>query len=63
MKGNLLSKETREKVVSAVLERMDMPVKFRNKNMSISEIINYQARHLADCIKDDKTYKPFIPKW
>jgi len=63
MDGTLLTKETRDRVALAVLERLNTPLKFRGKNLSLSEIINHQARHLAGCIRDNKTYRPFLAKW
>lgn len=63
MDGALLTKETRDKVAVAVLERLNTPLKFRGRNMNLSEIINCQARRLADCIKEGKGYRPYLAKW
>ncbi len=59
----LLDQNTRQKVALAVLERLNTPLKFRGRNLSLAEIINNQARELAKCIKNDKAYKPFVSKW
>jgi len=61
--GALLSYQTRGKVAQAVMERLNTPLKFRGKNMSLSGIIHHQARELAACIKGKKVYQPFIAKW
>ncbi len=63
LEGVLLSRKTRDKVAVAVLERLNTPLKFRGRNLSLAGIINHQARQLAACIKGEGAYKPFIAKW
>lgn len=64
MQGKLLSDETRRKVVQNVLERLNIPMKFRKRELSLSEIMTYQARSLADYLMGKKSqYWPFIGKW
>ena len=64
MENNLLSSETRRKLVENVLEKLYTKVHFRGQRRSMNDIIKYQARELARFLKHDvKKYKPFIGKW
>lgn len=64
MNGKYLSRETCRKVIQNVLERLNVPIKFRDREMSLAEIIHYQAKGLALYLEGKKSrYWPFIGKW
>ncbi len=59
-----LSSETRKLVAANVLERLNLPVNFKKKRLSITEIIEYQASLIGAYIKDKKrSYQPYIARW
>jgi len=64
MEKQLLTKETRSRVVENVLERLHVKIPFRGGRKSLEEIIRHQARAVVKFIKgESKTYRPFIAKW
>ncbi|MFQ5641591.1 MAG: group II intron reverse transcriptase/maturase [bacterium] len=64
MSRKFLDDATRRKVLKNVLERLNIPVNFRDKQKSLAQIINYQARELAQYLQGQKPrYWPFIGKW
>lgn len=61
---NRLEENTRKLIAEKVIGRLNKPEKFRNKEMNLTAIINYQAMQLADFINGNiPTYKPYIAKW
>ena len=64
MNGKLLDDATRRKVAQNVLERLNVPVKFRKHEMSLVQIMDYQAKSLVKFLQDQTSrYWPFIAKW
>lgn len=60
----LLIKESRDKLVENVFERLNTPVKFRKKQHTLQEIIHLQAEAMGKYLKAGKPkYRPFIAKW
>lgn len=59
-----LAQETRNKMVEAVLERLNTTEKFRGVELRLFEIINTQAKSLAAyLVGDERRYAPYIGKW
>lgn len=64
MKNDFLDKPTRRKLSQNILERLNIPIKFRKHEMSLAQIINYQGKSLASFLLGKiATYKPYIGKW
>lgn len=63
IEGNQLSEETRRKVASAVLERMNRYEKYRGTDMTLTAVFRQQTKEIADYISTGKTFRPYIAKW
>ncbi len=64
MAGKFLDGATKKKVLRNILERLHLPIKFRKYEMSLAEIIKYQAEQLAQYLQGKRpSYKPFLGKW
>lgn len=63
IKEGLLDTETRKLIGSKIIERLDSPVKFQNKNYKLRSIIQIQARNLASFLKGERLYKTFTFRW
>ena len=64
MAGKFLDGPTKKKVLRNILERLHLPIKFRKYEMSLAEIIKYQAEQLAKYLQNQiPRYWPFIGKW
>ena len=61
--NGLLSTGTKNRLVEKVLERLNAREKFRNRELRLIEIINYQAKAVISHINGTKTYKPYVAKW
>jgi len=59
-KTGFLSKETKDQVIKAVLNRLSGLISFRDKKIKCEDIIIIQARNLVSFLEDKKDYKPFI---
>ena len=60
----LLNECTRKLLAKKVIERLNTVEVFRNKEMRLFEIINLQAKNLAQFLTGEKTsYRPYIRKW
>lgn len=46
-----------------VLERWAMPVRYRQQEKPLDEIISLQAKRLAGHLAGEGTYRPFIGRW
>jgi len=61
--GGRLTKETVQKLIRNILERLAMPVRYRGQEKSLEEIIHLQAKRLADHLQGKGRYQPFIGRW
>ncbi len=62
-KTGLLNKETKEQAARAVLGRLNSLLIYRDKKIKGEDIIKSQVGHFAECIRDGKTYRPFISRY
>ena len=63
-KKGYLVKESKDKLVENIFERLHTPLKFRKKQRTLQEIIQYQARAIGKFLKEGRpVYSPFIAKW
>jgi len=59
-----LTRETRNKLIEAVLERINTVEKFRGVEMRLADVINHQAKALAAYLRgEERRYAPYIGKW
>lgn len=56
----MLSKETREKVVKAVLKRFSDLISFRGEKVKYEDVIPLQARKVVAFLEEKDSYLPFI---
>lgn len=63
MNKNLLSDATKKLLVQNILERINRHELYRGRDCRLCDIINLQAREIADFIDCEKTYRPYIAKW
>jgi len=62
--NRILSKDGREKIVSAVMERLYAKITFRGKQTAFQDILLSQARSIANFLLDDnKPFEAFVYKW
>ncbi len=63
-KKGYLIKESKDKLIENIFERLNTPLKFRKKQRTLQEIIHYQAAAIGRYLKDGRPkYRPFIAKW
>jgi CRISPR-associated protein Cas1 len=58
-----LTKETVQKLIQNVLERLAIPVRYRRQDKPLQEIIQLQAKLLAAHLHGKARYRPFIGQW
>ena len=58
-----LTKETVQKLIQNILERLAMPVRYRGQEKSLQDIIHLQAKRLAAHLRGKERYHPFIGRW
>ncbi len=64
MGGSFLDQKTRKHLLKNILERLNIPFQFRDREMSLQQVINFQAGALVKFLQDKKSrYWPFIGKW
>lgn len=64
MDGKYLSLDTKKKVVTEVIDRINTVEQFRGKEMRLSDIIIVQSKAVASfIIGESKRYLPYIGKW
>ena len=56
----MLTKETKEQVIKAVLNRLASLISFRNKKIKCEDIFEIQTRNLVSFLEGKSSYKPFI---
>lgn len=62
--GSFLDQKTRKHLLKNILERLNIPFQFRDREMSLQQVINFQAGALVQFLQDKKSrYWPFIGKW
>lgn len=62
--NKILSGNGRKKVLSAVLERLNKKIKFKNKKLSFKQVILEQARNIVRFLSEqNESYEPFIYRW
>lgn len=60
----ILTKIGRDKIISAVMERLHQEVTFKGKKTSFQNILLAQARSIANSLLDsNKKFEPFIYRW
>lgn len=59
----LLSDATKSLLVQNVVERINRYEIYRNKECRLYDIINLQAKEIAEYISNGVLYKPYIAKW
>jgi CRISPR-associated endonuclease Cas1 len=62
-KANRLTRETVQKVIRNVLERLATPVRYRGQEKPLREIIQLQAKLLAAHLQGKEKYRPFVAQW
>ena len=62
-KTGLLKEKTKQKLIENVMERLASIVPYRRKKITLDEVIRLQQRHLAECITNNKAYKPFVGRY
>ena len=64
MENGFLDIQSRRKLAQNILERLNIPIRYKEKERSLSEIIRWQSRALADfLIGRRKRYVPYVAKW
>jgi CRISPR-associated protein Cas1 len=58
-----LTRETVQRVVQNVVERLGTPLRHRGRERALRDVIHDQARLLADHLAGAKRYRPFIARW
>lgn len=60
----ILTKEGREKIISAIMERLYTKVSFKGKQTSFDDIMLGQARRVANYLLDEnKGFEAFVYRW
>ncbi len=60
----IISKQGREKIIAAVMERLYTKVNFKGKQTPFQDIMLSQARGVANYVLDsNKEFEPFVYKW
>jgi group II intron reverse transcriptase/maturase/CRISPR-associated endonuclease Cas1 len=62
-KTGRLTKATIQKLVQNVLERWATPVRYRQQEKPLQEVIGLQAKRLAAHVAGEGSYRPFIGRW
>ena len=64
LENGFLSIRSRRKLAQNILERLNIPIHYKQRERSLSEIIRLQSKALADfLIGKRKKYIPYIAKW
>jgi len=63
MEGAKLNQATRQKIVDAVIERLNARVRYRSQRIPLREVIHRQAKALAKALESRGRYRPFIIQW
>lgn len=58
-----LTKDTVQRLVHNVLERLATPTRYRGQEKSLHEIIQAQAKRLAAHLDGEARYRPYIAPW
>lgn len=59
----LLDDETKKKLTSHIMERLNRHEKYRGQSRSLLNIMDLQALELAESISDRKVFKAYSAKW
>lgn len=60
----LLDEDTRQRIVTKVLERLDATEVYEGKRQPLRHIIQCQARHIATFVRGERSeYAPFVMGW
>jgi group II intron reverse transcriptase/maturase/CRISPR-associated endonuclease Cas1 len=62
-KTGRLTRETVNRLVTNVLERLAAPTEYRTASLPLGEIIGRQARLLAAHLMGQRQYRPFLARW
>ena len=60
---NLLTKESRQRLIELIGERLKNKEEFRGKRLSLEQIIREQVKALKNQIVGKSPYKPYVAKW
>ena len=63
IKNNLLDETSKKLIAKNIYEKLESYTIWRKKSIKVRNIIQTQAYNLANSIKEDKLYKPFIGKY
>lgn len=63
VRNGLLTDNTRQLLVKAVMERLARYEKFQGEEMKMEQIILRQAKLLAKAFEGKETFKPYVAKW
>lgn len=58
-----LTQDSKQNVIEHIQARLSGLTTYRGKKYRMAEVINMQARELANCIEKDTKYKPFIARF
>jgi group II intron reverse transcriptase/maturase/CRISPR-associated endonuclease Cas1 len=61
--NGLLKKDTRKKIAGAVLSRLGSEVNFREKRLTLEEVLKNQAMAIKRHLLGKDTYRPYLAKW
>jgi CRISPR-associated protein Cas1 len=62
-KEQRLTRETVQKVIRHILERLATPVPYRRQDKPLQDVIQLQAKLLAAHLHGKGTYRPFVAPW
>lgn len=63
VRNGLLTDQTRQLLVKAVMERLARYEKWQGEEMKMEQIIQRQAKMLAQAYDSRKKFKPYVAKW
>lgn len=61
--NGLLKKDTRKKIAGAVLSRLGSEVNFREKRLTLEEVLKNQAMAVKRHLLGKDTYRPYLATW
>ncbi len=63
-KNGMIARDSRNKLIKGILERLNTPLKFRGKERTFDELLYHQVRQIGAFLKDDiSRYQAYIGKW
>ena len=59
----MINDHARRLLISKILKKLNSKISFNGKNMTYSDIILYQGRHMADYLTNKNPYEGFYLRW